>query len=172
MKAIRRLGVVLAAVLFMASAAAAQTTTVILVRHAEKAAAPENNPPLTDAGRARADAIRDLLKDAGVSVIYSTPTARTMQTAEPLARLLGVEITQTPISGGIQAYINGLAETIRKEQRGKTVLVVGHSNTVPQTVAALGAPAVPEIADPEYNGLYIVTIPADGPARVIRAKQR
>jgi len=171
MRAVRPFAWVFTALLLTAASAAAQTTTVILVRHAEKEAAPENDPPLTDAGRARAEAIRELLKDAGISVIYSTPTARTVQTAQPLATAIGVQITETPIRGGLQAYLNALAAKIRSENRGQTVLVVGHSNTVPQTVAALGAPAVPEIADPEYDGLYIVTIPAEGPARVIRAKQ-
>lgn len=168
----RQLGVVLALLLVTAVSAAAQTTTVILVRHGEKAAAPENNPPLTEAGRTRAEALRDALKDSGISVIYSTPTARAVQTAEPLAKALGLSVSETPINGGLQAFLNGLADKIRKENRGQTVLVVGHSNTVPQTIAALGAPAVPEIDDSEYDWLYIVTIPAEGPARVIRAKQR
>src|SRR5688572_1962979 len=98
----------------------AQTTTVILVRHGEKAAEPAADPPLTDAGRARAQALLDAVKNAGVSIVYSTPTLRTMQTAEPLAKALGIEVTSTPTTGGAQAYAQRVADLIKAEARGKT----------------------------------------------------
>jgi broad specificity phosphatase PhoE len=173
MRARNMIGLVL--LLFAVAAVQAQQTTVILVRHAERADSPDRpqaDPGLSAAGLERANRLSVYLKDAGISAIYSTPYARTRATAAPLANALGLSITLTTTPAGKSAaqFAQELADRILAENKGKTVLVVGHSNTVPPTITALGAPAVPPIGDNDYGDTYIVQIASDGKATVIRAK--
>ena len=142
-------------------------TTVILVRHAEKAAAPADDPPLTEAGQARAQALMAIAREAGVTAIVTTQFARTRGTAEPAATAL--KITPDVVRAGGGTHAQEVARTVMTHAGG-VVLVVGHSNTVPAIVAALGAPQPPPICDSSYDDLYIVTVPASGPARAIHAR--
>ena len=161
----------LALMFFAALRLAAQQqtpTTVILVRHAEKAAVPTEDPPLTAEGQARAQALMTIARDAGVTAIITTQFVRTQATARPAAEAL--RITPAIVSAGGAQHAQDVARAIRQFQAGSVVLVVGHSNTIPAIVAALGAPRPPPICDSEYDGLYFVTVPASGPARVIRAR--
>lgn len=144
------------------------STTVILVRHAEKAAQPAADPPLTAAGAARAEALVDVLKDAGVQAIISTQFARTRNTVVPLAASLG--ITTEIVDARAPKHAQLLADTLLARHRGQTVVVVGHSNTVPDIVAALGAPKPAEICDDEYDNLYLVVVPPSGKATITRAR--
>lgn len=142
-------------------------TTVILVRHAEKAAVPGDDPPLTKAGQARARALMTIASEAGVSAIVTTQFARTRATAEPAATALGITPDVVRASGA--THVQDVARTVMTHAGG-VVLVVGHSNTVPAIVAALGAPPPPPICDSSYDDLYVVTVPPSGPARVIHAR--
>lgn len=111
-------------------------TTYYIVRHAEKATASPNmssDVPLTDAGKARANKLRDLLKDKNIGFIFSTQTIRTTSTAKPLSELIGVPISIYNPRDTSAAFINQL-KTIEK----KNVLVVGHSNTVDDIVTSVG----------------------------------
>jgi broad specificity phosphatase PhoE len=146
---------------------AAQTTTVILVRHAEKAATPPDDPPLTAAGEARARELWEALKDARVTAIITTQFARTRATAQPTATALGV--TPDVVNAAGTNHPQDVAAAVRKHA-GQTVLVVGHSNTVPSIIEALGATKPAAICDGEYDNLYIVTLGADGKAGVVRSK--
>jgi broad specificity phosphatase PhoE len=151
-------------------AVVAQQTTVILVRHAEKADAPATDPPLTEVGQARAKRLADALKNAGVSAIYVTDFKRTQETAAPIAAALSVPTNTAVTAGGAGQYAASLAQRIQKDHKGKTVLVVGHSNTTPEVIKALGGPALPVIPDSDYDNLFVVVIGADGKASLIRAK--
>ena len=142
----------------------AQTTTVIVVRHAEKAAEPATDPILSPAGTARAEALVELVKDAGVQATISTQFQRTRMTAAPTAAKLG--LTNEVLDARLPA--RGVADSILAKHRGQTVLVVGHSNTVPDIVAALGAPKPAAICDDGYDNAFVVTVPASGPASVTR----
>lgn len=153
---------VLGAMPVMAQAPAA-STTVIIVRHAEKAAEPTDDPPLTVEGQARAQALVDVVKDAGVRSIISTKTLRTRSTAAPAAAALTL---LTEIAPGTPAAV---ATNVLTNHRGQTVLVVGHSNTVPAIIAALGAQAPAPICDAEYDNVFVVTVPPAGAASVVRA---
>ena len=149
----------------------AASTTIIVVRHAEKGTDDPRDPSLTAAGQQRALALSAVLKDAGVTAIYTTQYKRNRQTAEPLAQQSGISITERPISGANTAtYAQDLAQEILTNSLGKTVLVVGHSNTVPDIVKALSGIAVPPITDPEYDHIFIVTIPASGPPRLMQLR--
>jgi broad specificity phosphatase PhoE len=143
----------------------AAPTTVLLVRHAEKAAEPANDPPLTAAGEARARSLLDALRDANVSVVITTQFTRTKATAQPTASAFGL----TPQVIDAQATPAQVARAVRGHA-GHTVLVVGHSNTLPAIIEALGAKRPPPICDAVYDNLFVVTIDANGKAGVVRAK--
>ncbi len=130
---------------------AAPTTVVWVVRHAEKASDAED-PPLTEQGQARAEALAAHLADQPIAAVYSTPYQRTRQTAAPTAEALGLPVTEYDPSSDLPALI--LAE-----HRGQAVLVTGHSNTVPGIVAGLGVePAPEEIPHERYGDLYSVLV--------------
>ena len=131
-------------------------TTVILLRHAEKATQPADNPPLTAAGRARAKVLADVLADSGVSAIFVTEFRRTAETAAPLAAR--IHLQPRVISA---AEKQELVETIRKIQDG-TVVIVGHSNTIPVIVAELGGPSSVVIPETEFDNLIILTLGPSG----------
>ncbi|SEL43472.1 Histidine phosphatase superfamily (branch 1) [Stigmatella aurantiaca] len=137
-------------------------TTVWVVRHAEKTSAEAKDPPLSEQGQVRAEDLARRLKGEGVEVFLVSPTLRTQATAEPLARASGKEL----LSYAAKDYA-GLRERILKEFRGKTVLVVGHSNTVLEILEALGAPRpLPALADEDYDYLFRVSLPEAGAATV------
>ena len=148
------------------------TTTVIFVRHAEKAASPADDPSLSTAGRVRAAELARQLVDAdvvaGVDAIYSTPYRRAEETVRPLADALGLPIL------AYDASTDNAEETIDqivRDHKGKIVLVVGHSNTVPVLIASMGASKnVPEIAENEYDNMYVVSIPWFGKTKTIRVR--
>ena len=142
-------------------------TTVILVRHAEKAAAPTDDPALTEAGQARAQALMAIARDAGVTAIVTTQFARTRETARPTAEAL--QITPDVVRAGGAQHAQEVARAVMAHAGG-VVLVVGHSNTVPAIIAALGAPQPPPICDSSYDDIYLLTVRASGPAHVIHAR--
>ena len=166
---IRRTAILCAfAVSLVATHALAQapTTTVFLVRHAEKAGDPsERDPVLSDAGFARAQTLAHMLSEVGISAIYSTPYIRTQETVRPLANRLGLEMKVTPVS---RTLIEDMAVILRHEHPGEVVLVVGHSNTIPPLVNALGAGRYENLSEEEYDDLFMVSLRADGTASVLR----
>ena len=112
-----------------------------------------------------------MLKDAGVTAIYVTQYKRTRQTAEPLAQQSAITIVERPVNSANSAtYAQDLAREIFANSAGKSVLVVGHSNTVPDIVKALSGSAVPPISDPEYDHIFVVTIPASGSPRLMQLR--
>jgi broad specificity phosphatase PhoE len=143
----------------------AEPTMVILVRHAEKAAEPAADPPLTPAGEARARDLLNAVRDANVSAIITTQYARTKSTAQPTASALGL----TPQVVNAQSTPTDVAAAIH-QHAGHTVLVVGHSNTIPAIVEALGAKRPAPICDAVYDNLYVVTIDGAGAPSVVHAK--
>ncbi len=146
------------------------TTTIIFVRHAEKELNAGDNPGLSDAGRRRVAELTRQLVDAdvvaGIDAIYATPFRRTQETAQPLAEALDV-----PINSYDAADRETVLETILKEHKGKIILVVGHSDTLPELIANLGASKrVPPIDELEYDNIYIISIPWFGKTKTIRMR--
>jgi broad specificity phosphatase PhoE len=157
------------AALLGARASAQSPTLVFLVRHAEKAAQPANDPPLTPAGEIRARVLVDVLAHAGIGYVISTPVARTTATARPLAEKLGLRIDTIGTGGGLPAHARAVADAVRKHA-GQSVLVVGHSNTIPAIVAALGGPTFPDLCDGDYDQLFTLELPASGAPRLARSR--
>jgi len=148
----------------------ATAQTVVLVRHAEKAPAPKDDPPLSAAGQARARALAEALRDAGVTAVVTTQLARTRQTAAPLATALGLTPEVVRAGGATGEHASAVAAAVRRQPAGSVVLVVGHSNTVPAIIGALGGPRLPQICDAEYANLYVMALDARGGARLVRSK--
>jgi broad specificity phosphatase PhoE len=147
---------------------AAPPTVVLLVRHAEKAAQPPQDPPLTGAGSVRAQALVGVARDAGVTAIITTQYERTRKTAEPTATALHITPEVVDAAPAAQ-HAKAVADQIFRHAGG-TVLVVGHSNTVPAIVGALGAPRPRDLCDSEYDQLFVVVIGDTGSPRLIRSR--
>lgn len=136
----------------MAAVAAAPAQTILLVRHAERADAggeAQTDPGLSAAGRARAVALAELLRAAKISAIYVTEYRRTQETAQPLAEKLALQPIVLPAK-----EIAQLVSKLR-EATGH-VLVVGHSNTLPEIVRALGITTPLTLGEKDYDDLFIV----------------
>jgi broad specificity phosphatase PhoE len=167
-RALFRLSLQLIVALSAVPLAAQEPTVVILVRHAEKAALPANDPPLSAEGEARARALAGELADAHVDAIVTTQLARTRLTAAPLAEALHLAATIVATDGTALAHARAVADTIRARYTGRTVLVVGHSNTIPKIITALGGPPLDDFCDNQYDGLYTVVIRSNGIVSLVR----
>jgi broad specificity phosphatase PhoE len=139
-------------------------TAVFIVRHAEKVDQ-SRDPLLSARGKARADALARHLESAGVRAIYVTEYKRTGLTAAPLATAL--RLTPIVVSAADPA---ALVEKIRKDNPEDVVLVVGHSNTLPDILRRLGHADPVEIGDDEYDSLFVAVPRAGHPPAVLRLK--
>jgi len=159
------------AVVALCSAAnlVAQPSTVILVRHAEKAALPANDPVLTSEGTQRALDLAATLAGARVTSVITTQLQRTQLTAKPVTDALGKAPIVVPVAAPVSAHIEAVAAAVRARPAGDVVLVVGHSNTIPAIVGALGGPKLPDLCDPQYSAIFVLEFPANAPPRFIRA---
>ena len=150
--------------------------TVFLVRHAEREAEPRADPPLKKEGAARAVELARILGDAGVKTIITSQFVRTKSTAEPLATKSGVTATVISLklnpSNPRQIAEESTREVVSKilEKPGENVLVVGHSNSIPDVIKMLGGDVVPTIDEQKFNNLFVVTIYAKGKAKVAHLK--
>jgi phosphohistidine phosphatase SixA len=182
-------------------AVTAEATTVVLLRHAEKQEG--ENPRLTEEGQRRAVALSQVVKDAGVDAIYATEWCRTALTAEPVAELLDADLRiqdngrpgdQLADCGLVRApvrldpsiaTVEDLARHLVTEHRDGVVLVVGHSNTVPALIEALGGPGLcpqyfpaddrdchipDEAPNSEYDHLFVLDVSPEGRARLVKAQ--
>jgi broad specificity phosphatase PhoE len=132
----------------------APESVFFLVRHAEKVDDSED-PPLSEVGLARAQKLASLLRDAGIQKVYSSDFIRTRDTAAPLVQVLGIEM--------VLYDHNNLPEAARRLRATPgRYLIVGHSNTTPDMVRWLGGEPGPDIADDEYDRLYLLVQRAGG----------
>jgi broad specificity phosphatase PhoE len=142
--------------------------TVILVRHAElqgSAMAQPKDMALSEIGKARADRLAGILKEADVGAIYVTDYVRTIKTAEPLARDLNKDVTVVP-----KGDPRDLVDRIRKGNGGQTVLLVGHTDTLPGLLKALGHPAEVKIEKDDYGSIFVVVPSIDSTPALLRLR--
>lgn len=127
--------------------------TVVLVRHADIDLPPTStDPPLNSAGHTRAEALAHVAGAASVTAVLHSPFLRTKQTVAPLAAQLGLQPQEAPAPAV-------LAQQVLSGELGEVILIAGHSNTVPQMIGALGAPApLPSIGEHEFDNLFVVAI--------------
>lgn len=133
-------------------------TTLYLVRHAEKAPDPgDGNPALSEAGQRRAEGLTRVLASVRLDAIYTTPWVRTRQTVAPVAAAQGIRVEELQVSDP-----QAIAELLIERHPGQRVLVTGHSNTLPDILAALGVPSPPTLADHHYDALFLVVLGPGG----------
>ena len=132
---------------------------VFLVRHAERFNDSREDPPLTAAGKQRAEALADTLRDAGVTAIITSQWKRTKDTAQPLADLLKITPQVIPTADPPHEYFQATANALRR-LKDDTVLVVGHI-TIPNIIAELGGPQLPTICENVFSDFFLL-IPALG----------
>lgn len=141
-----------------------EITTFIMVRHAEKASDGSKNPPLTALGKNRAQALAKLFSSSTIDAAFSTNYTRTLETARPLAEQNKLEVQL------YEAHKEAtLLEELKKKYAGKTVLLVGHSNTIPAAVnLLLGEERQQQLQEEEYNKVFVVSLPVKGKAHLLR----
>lgn len=139
---------------FQCLADSMEMTTIYIVRHAEKTK-DADDPPLTGAGRARAEELAFVLGDEEIAAVFTTPFRRTRQTGAPVAAAAGLTAKE-------YREAEEVASTILGDYVGKRVVVVGHSNTVDDLAAAFGATGLSDLAETEYDHLFVVHHSASG----------
>ena len=140
-------------------------TSIILVRHAEKDTL-KKNQPLTEQGHQRAKTLANMLKNSGITTIYTTQYLRTQQTVQPLCDMLNKQYQIQPAGDNINDHVKDLTETILLHHTGETVLVSSHSNVIPKIIRSFGIDTTFTIGDGEYDNLYIITKSSLGSARL------
>ena len=131
-------------------------SVIYLVRHAERATDHPRDPNISPEGTARAVELARFLIDAPLDRVFSTSYRRTVQTATPTAESHGLTVEfYDPSGDGLEATAEVLSSTPGHH------LVVGHSNTTPALVSALGGDPVSAIDEMEYDRLYIVVVQGD-----------
>ncbi|MFN2475744.1 MAG: histidine phosphatase family protein [Chthoniobacterales bacterium] len=136
--------------LAIAPLAAAQSQ-IFIARHAEKAAtaADPKDPELSDAGRARAESLARILRDAGLTAVYATEYKRTQQTGIPAAQAAGIDVTTVPAdeTDALVAQLHNVKGS---------ALVIAHSNTIPAIIKAFGIDTPITVDENDYDNLFVV----------------
>src|SRR5437016_8436734 len=136
---------------FVSVSIASAQPVIVIVRHAEKAANGGKDPDLSSAGRARADELARILRDSGITAIFTTEFKRTQETAAPTATSIHVTPTVVPAK-------DTTALVAKLHQLSGNALVVGHGDTIPNIVKALGISVPVNIPDADYTELLIVAL--------------
>ncbi len=151
--------------LLVLPSAAASQEVVFLTRHAERADQ-SSDSLLSSAGKIRAKRLAEILKDSKITQIFTSEKKRTILTAAPLAALLHLQPTRVPAND-----IPGLVARVRAAGPHDRLLIVGHSDTVPEIMSRLGVPPPPiVIGDTEFNNLFMLVPQVSGPPRFVRLR--
>jgi phosphohistidine phosphatase SixA len=144
----------------------ARTTVVILVRHAEAQSVESGDPDLSKAGEARVRGlgqyIAAVLAGDKVDYLYAADARRAQQTAAPIANEF-----KLPVNLLASSDWAGFASRIKREHRGKVVVVVGYANTIPSVLGDVSAANV-ALAEDDYDSIFLVVMPSPGPTRIFR----
>ena len=135
-------------------ASSQECSTFYLIRHAEKLRIDktERNPKLNEKGILRAEKWKEVLKNINLDKIYSTDYNRTIETANPTSKSQNIDIT-------IYSPSNIDYKNFKEINKGKKVLIVGHSNTIPNFVNGLiEKDFYDQIDDLNNSNLYLVNI--------------
>ncbi|HET9695195.1 MAG TPA: histidine phosphatase family protein [Steroidobacteraceae bacterium] len=140
----------------------------MLVRHAEAGESATGDPDLSPAGERRVaplgTLLEDLLVDRKVDFLYAADTRRSQQSAAPVANQF-----KLPINVLASSDWSRLASRIRREHRGKTVVVVGYATTLPGVINQLSGQEL-AMRDDEFDAMYVVIMPSPGETRLLRLR--
>ena len=143
-----------------------KTTIFVFVRHTEQNAEPADNPDLSEAGKARAQKLAQLVKDLEVHRAAATTTKRAIQTAQPL-----IDMTHCATDIYSKSATDAFLLSAIAGYKGKVILVVGHSNTIPEMLnMLLGEKKYEDIAEDNYDNIYIASVIDKGNAKVVHYK--
>lgn len=127
-------------------------TKIIIVRHAEKMNDGSKNPLLSEIGKLRAEKLKELFTDVKIDKLFSTPYLRTIETLQPLAITRNLKTIEYNPSDKI------FAENLLQNEKGKTIVIVGHSNTCPELVNKLiSETKFIALDENEYGKIWIIT---------------
>lgn len=131
-------------------------TKMILIRHAEKSTDDLRDPALSEQGKQRAKLLAQLFQDVNIDVFYATPYKRTHGTISPLASTKGKEIQMYNATDKNQVL------EIFKSGMGTSMMIAGHSNTIPPMVNLLiGEDKFPELDESEYGKIWVLIFKGD-----------
>ena len=131
-------------------------TKMILVRHAEKSNDDPKDPSLSDKGKQRAKLLAQLFQDVNIDVFYATPYKRTVETISPLASKKGKEIQMYSATDKNQVL------EIFESGKGASIVIAGHSNTIPPMVNLLiGEDKFLELDESEYGKIWVLIFKGD-----------
>ena len=135
---------------------ASVVTQIYILRHTEKEDDVSEDPLLSESGIKRAKYWKRVLADIDINQIYTTDFKRNIQTAKTLAENYDVKPElYYPMSFDIVKFIN--------EIKGQKVLIIGHSNTIPDMVNRLiGESTYPPMSHTDYDKLFLITINTNG----------
>jgi 2,3-bisphosphoglycerate-dependent phosphoglycerate mutase len=132
-------------------------TTFVLIRHAEKSTEGGNDPELKPEGVKRAASFAALFNKASVDAIYSTNYKRTWNTVAPLASAKGIAVNMYSTMKAIDL------ERLLTKHTGGTIVIAGHSNTIPEIANALiGEKKFEQFADDDYGNILVISVTAVG----------
>ena len=143
-----------ALLLFTAVSALRADPFVVIVRHAEKATNSDKDPDLSPAGVARAEMLGSMLKISGIKSVFATEFKRTQQTGAIVGKAIG-GVTPTVIAADATAEL-----TSKLRALNANAVVVGHGNTIPNLIKALGIDEPIEITENDYSQIFVVTLGA------------
>ena len=150
-------GLLFLAILHTGYAQTEKITTFILVRHAEKASDGTNDPDLKPEGFKRAESFAVLFGKADITAIYSTNYKRTRNTVAPLANAKGITVET------YAAMKVAELQSLLTKHEGGTIVIAGHSNTIPEIANALiGEKKVEQFGDDDYGNVLIISVTAIG----------
>jgi phosphohistidine phosphatase SixA len=132
----------------------AAVTKIFIVRHAEKESG--KDPLLTAAGNTRAGDLMRALQNENIQKIYVSQYRRTQNTADSLRIQLKIDT----VHYAADTLCDDLVNTIMAHSDfGKTILIVAHSNTIPQIIRKLGVKDHPygDIPDNDFDDLFVIT---------------
>jgi phosphohistidine phosphatase SixA len=129
-------------------------TKIFIVRHAEKETG--KDPALTDAGNRRAGDLMRILQSEGIQKIYVSQYKRTQMTADSMRMQLKIDTVHYAADTLCDNLLNAI---MQHSDFGKTILIVAHSNTIPQIIRKLGVTGYPygDIPDNEFDNLFVIT---------------
>ncbi|HEY4271058.1 MAG TPA: histidine phosphatase family protein [Candidatus Udaeobacter sp.] len=146
----RHLALILS-IFFLLARAADAAPVIFIVRHAEKATTGGNDPDLSVAGQKRAETLARILKDSQIRSVFVTEFKRTQETAAPIAQAAHLEPMAVPAKD-----VAGLVAKLRA--LNGNALVVGHGNTIPDLMKALGITTPIAIPEDDYTEIFVVSL--------------
>jgi broad specificity phosphatase PhoE len=146
----KHLALILSIALLLVTCANA-APVVFIVRHAEKASTGGKDPDLSIEGQKRAEALGQILKDCQITSVFVSEFKRTQETAAPTAR--AAHVTPTVVQAN---DIRELAAKLRA--LNGNALVVGHGNTIPDLLKALGIATPVSIPEDDYTEVFAVLL--------------